>query len=775
MALNGAGVTLQEFNASQLTGGVSTTVGAITAAYKRGPVGPNLVTGSTSWSTQYGPLDTSWGYGGVSAQAFLTQSNQLWFNRVVDGNTCTYACADVFNGSNPLGSNTYTYIVPGNYLDLTYANIASGGINELLTYTLNVSAPWASGSQVTISASVPNALGTGSNTLVIGPVAWATTSDAMMSAISSAISVALNNYGIPCTSTAVNVSTGTSCLTIQVLVGYSPGNATYLNFNNITITGSTNTFTSQKADLFQVFARDPGAYGSNIGINITNANTAAPPNISLTSTLTNVAHSTQISGSVQYNNRTYALSASATSASACAQNFINLVTNTFGGNSTGLYSITGTTLAIILYAPVYNATWTVDGTPFTGLDITATSPFTISAVSNANSVYNYFNLNVYLAGSTIPVETFQVSLNNQVNGFGYSQFIETVVNVGSNSSPSNYIRVAYNVAGGSTNPAGFVSPSFLTGVTTSNTSPIVFLGGGQDGIQPTDSEIIAGWNQFASTDQYQVQLLINAGYTDVVVQQAIVSLAQNRQDCFAILDMPPNLQATTSATNYVSTTLGINSSYGAIYTPNLQILNPVTNQLIYVPPSGYIAAQYSYTDINFAVWLSAAGYIRGVLQNVVGLYITYGPGDRTSFAPYNINSIKAARGGLGNVIWDVLTLSQPMSLLSYVSIRRTFIFLEQSIIQVLNSYVFNNITTQTEFLITQAINNFLQPIQNQQGIANFYVLCNTTNNPGNVNNAGVLNVTVYIVPVVPARVIALKAVVTPNTVTFQELISSGIF
>jgi phage tail sheath protein FI len=94
---------------------------------------------------------------------------------------------------------------------------------------------------------------------------------------------------------------------------------------------------------------------------------------------------------------------------------------------------------------------------------------------------------------------------------------------------------------------------------------------------------------------------------------------------------------------------------------------------------------------------------------------------------------------------------------------------------VLDSYVFDNITPATEFLITQAINNFLQPILNQQGISNFYVMCNTVNNTANTIDAGILNVTVYIVPVVPARVIALKAIVTPNSVSFSELISNGIF
>jgi phage tail sheath protein FI len=212
-----------------------------------------------------------------------------------------------------------------------------------------------------------------------------------------------------------------------------------------------------------------------------------------------------------------------------------------------------------------------------------------------------------------------------------------------------------------------------------------------------------------------------------------------------------------------------------LYTPDVYILDTTNNQYIYVPPSGYVGGQFAYNDQNYAVWFSPAGLQRGVLPNVVSLRVTYDAGDRATLAAAQVNPIKAARNGSGNVIWDVWTLSTPLSLLSYVSIRRTFIYLEQSILTALEADVFANITPQTEFLITQAINAFLQPILNQQGITNFLVLCNNTNNPANLTDEGELVVTVYIVPVVPARIIALRTVITPNSVSFSELISQGIF
>jgi uncharacterized protein len=776
-AQQGAGLTLQEVNVPIPVTGVSTTKGAIVAAFNQGPVGPNIVTSTTSFTTQYGPIDLSVGFGHISSLAFLSTSNFLTVNRVVDAETCCYASLDVFNGSNALGTNNFTYLTPATNLTLPFENAATANANELLTYTIYASGgPLTTGSSVTISIDIPNEEGDGATSITVGPVAFSQNNDTTMQNIASAISLALNNAGILCTATAINSTDGTTCQTIQVLIDFTAENEEFIAFTNFVVSGSTVVMQEQNNDLFQVFALNPGSFGNNIGIQITTAQTAPPPQITLNTTLTNAEDGLVISGFISFNNATFSVSASGSSAEITAKNFINALTDQFGGVSTGVFSITGNqnpTLTIIMYAPTFGSTWVVGNGGFKVTDITTSTILSSTTAVNSNSNFNNFVLNVFVNGATTPTESFTVSLQQQVDGFGNQQFIEDVVNTGVSGAPSQYIQVVYT--GASSNPAGNVTPSFITGLNTGNTSPIVLLGGGQDGLQPTNAEIVNGWNAMSSTEEFAMNILINSGNTATAVAQAMVNLAATRQDCFAVLDIPQNMQNADAATAYVGSTLGINSSYGAIYAPWLQILDTVNNQLVFVPPSGYVAAQYALTDKNFAVWLSAAGPVRGVLNNVLALQTVYDVGDRALLASFNINAIKAARNGSGNMIFDVLTLSTPLSLLSYVSIRRTFIFLEQSILTALETYLFDNITPQTEFLVTQAINGFLQPIQNQQGISNFFVLCNTTNNTANTTDGGVLNITVYIVPVVPARVIALKAVVTPASVSFSELISQGIF
>lgn len=770
----GPGVYLRETNASQQTGGTSTSIGCLTAGFKRGPVGPYYVTAGSLFSSLYGPIDTSWGDGHISALAFLNYGSRLLVNRIVDANTCTYAAMDVFNGSNALGSLPYTFLASAASLSMPYANAAKASDNKMLVYSLYLSAPLTTGSSITMGISLPNSGGTSSQSVTLPTINYSSTSDATMVALANAISTAFNTNGVSASVVAANATNSSTCTTIQIMVDDTTANYTYIAFNNITVTGASATLTLQDNDLLQFFAKNPGSDGNNIGIQITNANTASPPQISASTTLTSATNALSITATLNYNNNNYTITGTGSSASAAMTAFINNYTSTLGGISSGIYNINGTDLSMILYAPTYGSTFNVaaNGIVVTDTSSTPTVLPTTSVIS-ANASYNNFTVNVYYGNTTSIVESFVVSLNQQTDGFGNQQFITSVINGTTTKAGSNYISVVYT--GANSNPSQNISPSFISGSTTSASSPIVFLGGGQDGIQPTDADIVTGIQSLSSTEEYKFNILINGGYTSVAVQQALVNLAQTRQDCFAILDLPEGEQAINNAVSYVNNTLGINSSYAGIYSPNLNVLDTVNNNIISVPPSGYIAGQYAYTDQNFAVWFAPAGLKRGVLPNVVSLGQTYDAGDRALLASANINAIKPARNGSGNVVWDVLTLSQPKSLLSYVSVRRMLIYLEQSIMTSLETEVFDNITPQTEFLVTQAIDSFLTPIVNAEGIQNYYVLANSTNNTASSEDAGQLNVTVYIVPYAPARIISLTTVVTPSSVTFQELISNGIY
>lgn len=76
-------VYYEEQDLSQVIAGVSTSIGAMVGALRKGPLGKRLVTTVEEYISKYGPPDAQISFLGHCAIAFLQRSNQLWINRVV--------------------------------------------------------------------------------------------------------------------------------------------------------------------------------------------------------------------------------------------------------------------------------------------------------------------------------------------------------------------------------------------------------------------------------------------------------------------------------------------------------------------------------------------------------------------------------------------------------------------------------------------------------------------------------------------------------------------
>jgi hypothetical protein len=76
-------VYYEEQDLSQVIAGVSTSIGAMVGALRKGPLGKRLVTTVEEYISKYGVPDAQISFLGHCAVAFLQRSNQLWINRVV--------------------------------------------------------------------------------------------------------------------------------------------------------------------------------------------------------------------------------------------------------------------------------------------------------------------------------------------------------------------------------------------------------------------------------------------------------------------------------------------------------------------------------------------------------------------------------------------------------------------------------------------------------------------------------------------------------------------
>lgn len=375
-----------------------------------------------------------------------------------------------------------------------------------------------------------------------------------------------------------------------------------------------------------------------------------------------------------------------------------------------------------------------------------------------------FTLSVYSRSDiNTPIETFKCAFNKQTDSNGNQLFVEDVVN--NESSGSIYIRVK-------TNPSAELK-------ILQEDSVIRWMAAGDDGALPTNAQIIKGWNDFEDPEKITVRVLINGGYTNVAVQQAMDSLAQSRKDCFAILDCPSDKQSATAYVNYRKYDLNINSSYSAIYGPDLLITDDTTGEQLYVPPSGHVAAQYFYTDSVRDTWWAPAGLNRGLVLNVQGLRFQYGKGDRPILDMAQCNYIRSM-SGLGYPIWSEHTLQSKSSALSDVHVRRLLITLEVSIADYLQYGLFDPNDQYTRDALVDSIRDYLTTIQRRrafqittEGEDGFYVVSDESNNPAEQVDQGIMVIDVAIKPIRVAKFIRLNVTIAKTSANFTELLEAA--
>lgn len=414
----------------------------------------------------------------------------------------------------------------------------------------------------------------------------------------------------------------------------------------------------------------------------------------------------------------------------------------------------------------------------TGAEFNAISVDIIPA-TDASIAAHAFYINVYQ--NNVFREKFLVTLNDNYIYAGKQCEIESRIN--NAVSGSQYIRCKQNQQ----------ATAFLANPAAKIVKDAIFdndakFFGGSSGISPSTALIVEGWQAFRSKELVDVNILINGGYTDRLVHMTMESIAKERSDCFAILDMPTNMQAVSDAVTYRNNrnpfsvtsddNVGLSmysasgamidkpmdSTYAAIYTPDVLILDRNTDRRMYVPPSGYIAAAYANTDKNYSTWFSPAGMNRGKI-NVLGLRYDYSQKDRDILTDNQINPIRLL-AGRGIRIWGADTLKRTPSALSNINVRRLLIFLERIISSSALYSVFDPNDETLRENLTEMCNRFLKPIKNARGLYDFKVICNESNNTNEDIAAGDLNLDVYLDPILPAKRIHLTATINRTGVRF---------
>jgi hypothetical protein len=743
------GVYSRTIDLAQRPRGVSTTVGALVMKSRKGPTEPFLITGGvTQFNELYGYPDTSWGYGHHSGLTALLNMNAMWVKRVV--RKAKYAGAILTNDKDGSQAEN-TYLLPysvGKFYkkdqDTTPAR-----------YTLVFSAALVASNQVQITASF-----NGIN--AVATVTFATSSDDTMQALATALTDAINSTfassyvadGKALGSVTVIKNSGANN-NDRVLLVTAPESVT-LTFTS-TISGGASQPTIEVHDnswLLDIYAENPGAWANNIGVKITAVDQGIKQKLTLVfSALPVIGNSFNATLIIKGIKTTVGPVNYVTNGAATITAIKNALKTALGNTGDAVVGAGGLTIDLI--APDDGPdVFTIESVAITG---GASQPVITHSETRAGVAKDdTFEIHVYTRDNVLsPVEKHVVSFKDQLDGYGTQQFVEEVINL--SGSRSDRIRVKYNVANASAGLAGEI----LT-----NGTPIVWFRSGDDGELPTASDIANGWDSFADRSQYPVRILINGGESSVTVHQKMIMLAEARKDCFAILDMPSSSQRIADAVAFRLSN-GYDSSYAYIITPDVKIVDPYTNKTIFVPPSGFAASIFAYTDNVSAEWFAPAGLNRALLRNVQGLRQVYTDGDQEQLFPNQINYI-INRYGKGYTIWTAETLQRKASPLSNVGVRRMLITIEVLLVDALDYSIHEPNDPQTRFIVKQLANSLLQLIKDGRGLRRFDTICDDSNNKSYHYDQGQLNIDMIMEPVLPVKFIRLSSVITKTGASFSE-------
>ncbi len=283
---------------------------------------------------------------------------------------------------------------------------------------------------------------------------------------------------------------------------------------------------------------------------------------------------------------------------------------------------------------------------------------------------------------------------------------------------------------------------------------------GSDGTTPQEIDY---QNGFALLDvRRDVNIVAVPGIGSKTMVDFGGNYCRNRQDCFFVGDVGVTDDTKEEAQTFVNG-LTVKSSYAAVYFPWLKAIDPtgVSPDPILLPPSGYVAGMYARIDARRGVWKAPAG-TEANIGGAVGLTKEITDAEQDTLNPIGVNVIRVFPSS-GIVIWGARTVAtQADPEYRYVPVRRTAIFIEQSIYNGIQWAVFEPNDEDLWASLRLNIGAFMMTLfragafQGTTPSQAFFVKCDSQTTTQADIDTGVVNVLVGFAPLKPAEFVVIK-------------------
>jgi len=314
-------------------------------------------------------------------------------------------------------------------------------------------------------------------------------------------------------------------------------------------------------------------------------------------------------------------------------------------------------------------------------------------------------------------------------------------------------------------------------------SPVVdSLTGGTADYSLTNGEISIAYNKFADAENVDVNLIIGGSSSIAADTQAnydthgtmLIDIAAARLDCMVFIS--PYRAATVGVADPATQAVNVknaadtlpSSSYAVLDSGYKYMYDRYNDVYRYIPLSGDIAGLCARTDDVADVFFSPAGFNRGTIRGAVKLSFNPNQSQRDDLYAARVNPVVNFPGQGVTLFGDKTALTTPSSF-DRINVRRLFIVLEKAISTAskFQLFEFNDAFTRAQF--KNLVEPFLRDIQGRRGIDSFQVVCDGTNNTGEVVDRNEFVADVYVKPARSINFITLNFIATRTGVAFSEV------
>jgi hypothetical protein len=333
--------------------------------------------------------------------------------------------------------------------------------------------------------------------------------------------------------------------------------------------------------------------------------------------------------------------------------------------------------------------------------------------------------------------------------------------------------------------SGAIGNTAVNIVNSTNPNPVTlsFVTGSDGATESTVAigDLTRGYDLFKSAEDIDVSLILQgksrgASNTAQLANYLIDNIAESRKDCVVFIspdkDDVVNNVGKTEVTDVVGFRNALTSTSYAVMDSGYKYQYDKYNDVYrYIPLNGDIAGLAVRTDNVRDPWYSPAGFNRGQIKNIIKLAYNPAKADRDILYKSDVNPV-CIFPGQGTVLFGDKTVLGKPSAFDRINVRRLFIVLEKAIATAakFTLFEFNDDFTRAQF--RNLVEPFLRDVQGRRGIYDFKVVCDETNNTGEVIDRNEFIGDIYVKPARSINFIQLNFVAVRTGVEFSEVVGN---